>query len=395
MAYPNILAHRGNGTLQYLSAAELADLTELVLEKIAADGTVGCLTGVNSSDVTSIGDFTDTFRQGDLSTNDVTILETITTLYQNMNSGDVDTSTRPHPVVWDTDTNSITTIGNGHLHDLCDEILSYITTHDGPMSHKLSTDAPSGGTWVSVVTLLEKHRETLGQPYAENTVRIWKKTAGVLAHTVDCVCPEDGGLKHMTASEVSLLAEAVKARMIDTSVGSYALAENAPATGTWTNAGTIVDRRTEVNPNHNFFGSGPLTNYTGVQWLTFYGWSNAIFVGSYTSNIAQPINFITNYSGPWPVNYSTWTVPGLYNPPSQFVHYMGIEPDLVNFSGWYYGINYPSYTGYYYQTYFGPMGYSGAYPSSYTGFPTVAYVGDGVSSSVGTAQTLTLWRRIG
>ena len=166
MAYPNILAHRGNGVLQYLSVAELADLTELVLEKIAADGTVGCLTGVNSSSVTSVGDFTDTYRQSVTNSGDLTIISNVTTLYQNMNSGDVDTSTRPHPVVWDTNTNSIMTIGNGHLQDLCDEILSYITTQDGPMSHKMSTNAPSGGTWVSVLTLLEKQRE----PHAAESV---------------------------------------------------------------------------------------------------------------------------------------------------------------------------------------------------------------------------------
>ena len=394
MAYPNILAHRGNGTLQYLSAAELADLTELVLEKIAADGTVGCLTGVNSSDVASVGDFTDTYRQSVTNSGDLTIISNVTTLYQNMNSGDVDTSTRPHPVVWDTDTNSIMTIGNGHLHDLCDEILSYITTQDGPMSHKMSTIAPSGGTWVSVLTLLEKQREPHAAEFIDTNIYIWKKTAGTLAHTVDCVCPEDGGLKHMTASEVSLLAEAVKARMIATGIGSYALAQNAPATGTWTSAGTIVDRRLAASNNISYATLGVETSYYGWTSILFTSLTNVAYSGVYYNPVATSRNFLTRYYGPYPVNYSSWTIPGDYNPPSQFLHYTGTVANLVGFYGLYAGFWNEPFTGSYYRQYWG-QGRWDTVPYPFNGYPTEYYHGDGVSGNAEDVQTLTLWRRIG
>ena len=102
-----------------------------------------------------------------------------------------------------------------------------------------------------------------------------------LAHTVDCVCPEDGGLKHMTASEVSLLAEAVKARMIATGIGSYALAQNAPATGTWTSAGTIVDRRLAASNNISYATLGDLTSYYGWAPILFTSLTSVAYSGVY------------------------------------------------------------------------------------------------------------------
>ena len=472
MAYPNILAHRGNGTLQYLSAAELADLTELVLEKIAADGTVGCLTAdvyaesggepyvingyyplystesaataasasdynmshshtfdgvthympegitnfhgnyiagapLGSSNLSTVGTFTNRYRRGVQSSADGTLIQNDVVLYQNLDINSVDVSERPHPVIWDSDLNSLQPANNGHLQDLCDEILSYITSADGPMSHKLSPTSPSGGTWAAVLTL----GDTLARGANGTTEYVWMKMSGTRSHTVDCVCPDGQGLKHMTAEEVALLSEAVKSRMIATGVGTYSLSTSAPATGTWANCGSVTDRvNTFVPDQGNFVGLGAAVNYYGMRHYPFHGWSNDLFHRVFYGPTAMELGFSRAYHGIYPTNYSSWSVPGVYSPPSQFASYMGWSVDTgvddwespgrpggtTSYYARYVSMSYPAYTSYRYQSYTSDSRvFYGNYPTAFSGNPPTSYSGDAISSGTETVSTQTLWRRVG
>lgn len=463
MAYPNILAHRGDGVLQYLSTAELVDLTELVLEKMAADNTVGCLTSdiydqssgepyaingfyplystvsasnaaagpgypshshvfdgvthympegvtsfhgdyvagtsLGSGNLTAIGTFANRYRVNVQSSGDATITQDDVVLYQNLDTNSVDTTVRPHPVLWDAAINSIQTISNGHLHDLCDEILSYVTSAEGPMSYKLAATAPSGGTWVAVLTLMDTWANGADAP----PLFVWKKLAGTLTHTVDCVCPDDGGLKHMSGYEVSLLAEAVKARMLTTGVGTYSLSVSAPATGTWSSCGSISDEMNQMVANAgNFYGAGPNTSFTGIsEYRQFFQWRNDLFHGTFYGPVAIEQGFARAYLGIFPRNYSTWTVPGLYQPPSSYLHYMGWSDGSVAWGNTsyykrYVAITYPAYVSYRYQSYSSStIFFWGQRPVNYYGSPSVNYIGTAMSSSRSTESVMTLWRRVG
>lgn len=289
MAYPNILTFKGDGLVQYVSNTQFTALAEVVLEHMVSANGVGLLT--TNSSFTSIGSFTDNFTFAEPGSTDLTLTSENKSYFQNLDAGAVG-STTAVPIEWNVGQGQIKTLDSDQLNALGDEIIEHMIANDGPGTYVLANTAPiDGGTWNQAFSILDKLSTSVNDTPISY---VWEKTQGTTTLTDNILKLADSSFKFMTTSEIQSLVAVVRQRIIDTSIGTYALAETAPATGTWESKGTITDTSFTVGEG-NFVGSvnygGPGPGYVGDTFP-----SGFVYTGP-TGNFIGPNRQTTTYQG--------------------------------------------------------------------------------------------------
>lgn len=172
MARPNILTFKAipsGGMLQMVSNAEFTALADNILEKFAVSDGPGNLfanTAGANANYTSIGTIDDT-RTEAVSSTDVTITTSTTTLYQDLTTNYGSFSDRPF--TWDYSTTSIRKTTDAEIHALADDVIGHMVDNDGPGAYRIATSSPAGtygGTWAVVHTFTDQTDPTNGTTYS-------------------------------------------------------------------------------------------------------------------------------------------------------------------------------------------------------------------------------------
>ena len=281
--------------------------------------------------------------------------------------------------------------------DVLDKVLGDLVAQGSYVTgcYKLSTSAPSGGTWTS--------RYVLADTQIDGTTvnkTIWQKTTATTAADTNWapIKVENGGsgVKQMSSAEVGTLLPNLRNYIVSSGKGYYALQTAAPGTGTWIQQGdSYTDTKKDV-ASENY--SGAYTgNYTGNYAGTYTGAKNysgnyagsytGNYVGSYTGTSAYAGAYAGAYTGSYAQFYSGYA--GTYYTGSYTGYYTGYYTGNKNYSGTYAGAYAGTYTG----TYTGTSAYAGTYSGTYTGYYTGTYAGDTIKSSASTVSTVKLWLR--
>jgi hypothetical protein len=307
MAHNLVYFDSSTNTIQKFSNAQLDDLAERVL-RVMASGTYTGSISVGTSN--PIGTFADTALVGAAGGTNTSVVTNTYTLSQ-VSTATLSASSNP-PMHVGLDTTSPTqTVLQENLttkEQLADEILSrMVASTGGTNAYYLASSAPAdGATWVSRGTLLDT--------ITNNTVtvtdyKLWQRTtSGATITNRDPVKLSSGNIQSFSTAEINALIKTIEERIIATGIGTYVLQASAPATGTWTNVGTVTDTREDIATS-SFTGVGSYTNedasaYTSTYLGTIaYTGDDAIaYAGSYvgTRSFINPdgVAFQATYLGP-------------------------------------------------------------------------------------------------
>lgn len=311
MTYPNLLTFQGNGLVQYASNSAINALSEVVLERLVSDNAVGTLT-TNATFATTIGTFTDNFvvgEPGSVGAANTANSSIVKTFFQNLDANNVGSVTAT-PVEWNSDQNSVKVLDGGFLDQLADYVVSYLVNEDGPGSYFLGNNAPTdGGTWSEAFSIVDKLSTTANDSPLSY---VWVKTQGTTSLTDSILKVDESGLKFMTSPEIESLVAVVKQRIIDTEIGTYALQQSAPGTGTWEARGTIDDSQYEV-ADGSYIGTA-FVGYVGARSffrITFspQGFTGTRFYsGSFTFAGTEEVSYLGPTVGANTFNTETITL---------------------------------------------------------------------------------------
>lgn len=284
MSYNVLYYNTSDSALVQYNSIDLAQLSEYVLELMAAGTYVGT---INIGNTNPIGTFIDTVRVGGVGNSNTTILSNTYTLSQvNTVQSTVDS---PMYVGVVTSGNTVTIQENATtLNDLADEIIQSLVSNYGVNSYYLGTSAPAdGGTWVSRGSLLD----TLQNFIVTNTeYRLWHKITSSTYTSYKAPLKIDGSnqLTQWSLTEVQRLIKKVEERIISTGIGTYVLQTSAPANGTWALAGTIIDvrRGVDVDPGYTGVGNTYTATYQSETQPTYTG-PTLSFISSYEGDSAD------------------------------------------------------------------------------------------------------------
>ena len=378
----NILYYNSiDGGLKQFSNTDVAQLSEYVLELMAASTYAGTITiGVANP----IGTFTDTVRQGGVGSSDITILSNTYTLSQ-VNTVQSTVDPPMYLGVVQAGSNVIIQENATTLNDLADEIIQSLISDYGVNSYYLGLSPPGdGGTWVSRGALLD----TLENFTVTNSdYRLWHKTTSASYTSYKAPLKLNASLESQewSSTEVQNLIKKVEERIVATSIGTYALQSTVPATGTWVSVGTIQDVRRDIVTDPAYTGLGP--SYTA----TYQGDVPTVYTGpgsTYTATYQGDVP--TAYTGPGPIYTATYLgdVPTAYTGPGPIytATYDGIVSTNYTLTQSFQGIfNGPTYLGP--VNYTGQLNYTGDFTSTYSGPAT--YTADPVFNSAPANFTVT------
>ena len=296
MARPNILTYKGDGTLQVMSQSEFEALADRVLEHFADTTGAGSIYDSDGGvPYATVGTFTDTRYQDSAGGSDITILSTDYTLYQNLDSDFGSVSA--HPMVWDYVSSEMRVATSSQVTDLGDAILSHLVNQEAPGSYRIAESTPANGTWQNIYTI--NNYDNVGQP---TVYYLYKKIAGETTFSYSPLKNNGGGeLINFSIGEVTSLAEKVREQIIATGIGQYKLQDEAPATGSWTNVGTLIDTRPNIVSTYS--GS---TAYTGDDAAVYTGDQvDATYTGAGDNAYTTLVDGVTTdtYTGIVPINY--------------------------------------------------------------------------------------------
>lgn len=358
----------GNFT-QKFSSAQIDDLAERILRVMASNTYTGTITVSNTE---SIGTFTDTALVGAAGSNNTTEVSNTYTLTQVSTATLGAASDPPMYVGLDT-SNPPAVILQENLttrEQLADEIISrMVSGTGGTNAYYLGTSAPAdGATWVSRGTLLDTKTNLT---VTVTDYKLWHRTtsgASIIAR--DPVKLSSGNLQNFSTVEIESLIKTIEQRIITTGIGTYVLQETVPGTGTWVNAGTIVDTREDFTAFSYISDSG---TYVGPGIYEGGGYNSA-FAGLYPNSAAYNGPGFRTFAG----NYNYTGPLGTYQGP--ILQYIGFGVDNVQYVG------------------AGILTFSGVYDANFTG--DFNYIGPinydiaTVSPTTSTITTRTLWRRV-
>ena len=241
---PSVMVYEGD-VVQELTSANLNSFYEYILTVYAANSFTGTITFGNSN---PIGTFTDTARQGDVGSADITIVSNTYTLSQTTTATLTSTPPAPHIVGLDLTEpgNVILKASSTTITDLADSVLQYRASYRTG-GYYLGNTAPSdGGTWQSLGVL----KDTIYNFTIENTnYFLWKKLTGNTATLFRPLKIENNTLVEYNNVDIDGILKEVEQRIIATGVGTYALQASTPTPGTWVSRGTITDVRRLVDDN--------------------------------------------------------------------------------------------------------------------------------------------------
>lgn len=356
----------GNFT-QKFSTSQVDDLAERVLRVMASNTYTGTITVSNTS---SIGTFTDTALVGAAGSDNTAEVSNTYTLSQVSTATlgaasdppmyvGLDTSTPPSVILQE----NLTT-----REQLADEIISrMVSGTGGTNAYYLGTSAPAdGATWVSRGTLLDTKTNLT---VTVTDYKLWHRTtSGASITNRDPVKLSSGNLQSFSTAEIQALIKTIEQRIVSTGIGTYVLQETVPATGTWVNAGTIIDTREDFTAFSYISDSG---TYVGP----------GIYEGGYDSSF---LGFIPNsaaYNGPGEKDFNV-TYVGPPGPGATWydANYFGFGVDNIQYVGT------------------GMFLFSGTYDANFTGdfnyIGPINYDIGTVSPTTSTITTRTLWRRV-
>jgi hypothetical protein len=337
MAHNLVYFDSSTNSIQKFSNAQLDDLAERVLRVMAAGTYTGTITVGTTA---SIGTFADTaLVDASGGTNTTTVTNTYT-LSQVATATLGATSDPPMYVGLDNTTNVNQVVLQENLttrEQLADEIIArMVASTGGTNAYYLATAAPSdGATWVSRGTILNT---ITNLTVTVTDYKLWHRTtSGATITNRDPVKLSSGNIQSWTTAEINALIKTIEARIIATGIGTYSIQATAPATGTWTNVGTVVDTREDIATS-NFTGAAGYLNENALTYTSTY-------VGTRTYTGDDAASFTATYAGP-----VTYTTPATYT-----------NENSSSFSGTYAGP--VTYAGP--ATYAGPVSYAG--PATYAG----------------------------
>ena len=320
MAKP--LKWNGSGSIKEMSAAEIDDNVDLILDHFSGMTSVntGHLAMNTEAGWTGIGTFADTRRDQAEGTHPAnTTVHTDNYVFrQNLTDLTPSPTARPFSVKYASGSyDGIIEMTDADCRaDIVDRVNAKITA-GGVGSYVLQPAAPGTGTWAQVGATINNK---LAVDAVANSTKLWKRTTG---SNTTATRPlkwdsSNSSVKELSDAEINDLVEMYQESIVDTGIGKYVLQESAPGSGTWQRVGSaFVDTRKQ-RTDQNYAG-----DYTGA------------YAGS--------------YSGAYTGYYSTY--------------YSGRQ--VGPYTGYYTG----SYTGY----------YSGTYTGSYTG-ATIMAATDNVST---------------
>lgn len=361
MAHNIVYLSETDGSFKQFSTAELDELAERVLRIMAS----GAYTGSITIDTTNpIGTFTDTSYTGTVGQPADPLNSTTYTLSQITTSTLTALPDPPMYVGLDESIPGQTILKENMTtrEQLAEEILSrMVAGTGGTNSYYLGSSAPSdGATWVSRGTLLDTR--TNGTVTVTD-YKLWQRTtSGTAIVSKNPLKITSDPLKMFGIDELLSLIKLIENRIVSTGIGTYALQETVPGTGTWANAGTIVDTREDV-AGSSYEGTTTYINENAVSYETNY-----TLTTSYTNENAA--GFVVWYMND---NYQLYTL--TYEGPLYTTSYIGNTPYIATYLG-------PA--SYFQDTYIGiTANYQGAAPTSYVGDtyigPTINYVADNVT----------------
>jgi hypothetical protein len=429
-----------NGVRQF-STAEIDTLAERILRIMAAGNYAGT---ISIGTTNPIGTFTDTALVGSSGSTNVTVVSNVYTLSQNMTATLAGSSNAPLYVGLDTTSipNQVSLRENiTTLNQLADEILTrMVAGTGGTNAYYLGVSAPAdGATWTSLGSLLN----TIDNLTVTVTdYKLWERTSsGATLTNRNPLKISSNWLQSFTDAEVQLLIKTIEERIIATGIGTYVLQASAPGTGTWTNAGTIVDTRqnTQVNTytgeinyvqeNALPYASTYITtslylgdvSYDSVSYRDIVYQSEALYQVTYSGS---ELAFTTSYAAPITGGYSLYFAPDYLNTVRDYnlggTSFTGAVPGAyisggTNYQGpvgevAYSGTDYSLISDYIINEYI--VTYISENINTYDGLPDLSYDGTTysgsasylgpinydttvVASTQSTISTITLWRRVG
>lgn len=348
------LKYSGNGILQVMSSIDIGKLATRVGEHLASEDGPGSIY-LSPNIGTLIGTFTDTRYAGNVGEGDVTITSVDYNLYQDMSTP---TGNDPPPLLqYKDNTSPIVALTDQEYEELASSLLTIILFNAFPGVYVLGTSLPDdGGTWVSLGELKDVRGTTIDVP--ELSYYIYKLIDVGFSYTIDrpLTLPEPNVIQSFTDTQIEYLTKKVREVIVNTGIGTYALAEIPPdPLGVWIDCGTITDLRANIEPsNYNIafqetytaseevayenvvpdsvdYTSDIITYYTGDSNFTgdsFYtGPGNVYTLTSFRSSPAYYTRLIpAYYAGP-----VVYTAANSFN---VFVDYVGPGPTLF-FTGFF------------------------------------------------------------
>ena len=262
MTNPLKLRKNANGVytdgLQVMSDTELKYAASIVLAKFGST-TQGAGDIIFDTDIgDSIGTFVDQYANGELSSHpaNTTLLSTTYTLYQNTSAASETSMTIPAKL----DTASFvkplsdTDLNDSIIQTCLDKIAAANSTFGEAGTYYVASNTsllPSG-TWSAVSTIYDEVTNHPNDDDEKVTYSLYRRTnvsdsgdSADVPITIDSATPSH--LKEMTTAQLQSLAERLRNRIIATGIGTYALQQAAPSTGTWVSRGTITDRVPTIN----------------------------------------------------------------------------------------------------------------------------------------------------
>lgn len=285
-------------SLKEMSTAEYAYAVETILVDFASTDTGVGTISINpavTTGLTSIGTFTDTYRNFAVGThpaaNTITTANTYTA-YQDLQAAS-ESLTRPIEYSSGLKEQNDTALNA----DLITVVLANLVAN-GVGSYALNPTAPVGGTWTSKYTIVD----TINPTTTANTY-LWRKTASGASPTV--VRPmkintvtSPVSLKEMSDAEIKTLTNRMRNQIVSTGVGKYAFQQSAPVGGTWVTQGAAFSdtRNTLTDQNYSGNYSGTYSRgFTGSYILYYGGFINRTSSGTYTGSFTG--SYTGSYTG--------------------------------------------------------------------------------------------------
>jgi hypothetical protein len=351
MAHNLVYFDSSTNSIQKFSNAQLDDLAERVLRVMAS----GTYTGTITIGTTNpIGTFTDTALVGAAGSTNTTQVSNTYTLTQVSSATLGASSDPPMYVGLDTSTPNQTVLQENltTIEQLADEILSrMVASTGGTNAYYLASSAPSdGATWVSRGTLLDT---ITNLTITVTDYKLWQRTtSGATLTNRNPVKLSSGNIQSFSTAEIEALIKTIEQRIVATGIGTYVLQASAPGTGTWSNAGTIIDTREDITTT-NFAGGVTYTNENALS-----------YTGTYTG--------IPGSTNPDAISYTATFLNDSFIGAANFLGEVGFTNPAVGFAGetTFTGNYQVAYTGGFLATYLGAGSFDGTFS-----IPGVAYEG--------------------
>lgn len=261
-------------SLKEASGTDYDYMTYVILNKFASSNTGVGTVSINpavTTGLTSIGTFTDTYRNFAVGThpaaNTITTANTYTA-YQDLQSA---SETLTRPVEFSSSTLKEQTDTNLNA-DIISVALANLVAN-GVGSYALAGSAPLGGTWTSQYTVIDTVN-----PTTTNTTYLWRKTAHASVPStlrplkINATTPIS--LKEMSDAEIETLTQRLRNRIVSTGLANYKLQSTTPSGGTWVTQGTVFTDTRNTISDQTYSGT-----YTGSYSGTYSGSYRLFYAG--------------------------------------------------------------------------------------------------------------------